>query len=83
MLRKKPAAGLEAAAEVADPAPAADAKMERAALAAAVFFVAGLGCVITAGKIFFAQRQLRKIDYDNSGEYRQNVKIHIEDDFDA
>ncbi len=54
-----------------------------AALAAAVFFVAGLGCIVTAGKIFLAQRQLRKMDYDNSGGYRRNVKIHFEDDFDA
>jgi len=54
-----------------------------AALAAAVFFIAGLSCVITAAKIFLVQRQLRKTDYENSGAYRQNVRIHIEEDFDA
>ena len=54
-----------------------------AAIAAAVFFVAGLGCMITAGKIFFAQRQLHKADYENSNAHRQNVRIHIEEDFDA
>ncbi len=54
-----------------------------ATLAAAIFFAAGLGCVITAGKIFFARRRLRKADYKDSGGYRQNVRIHIEEDFDA
>lgn len=48
-------------------------------LAAAVFFVAGLGCGITAVKIFLAQRHLDKISSDDSRQYRENVQIHIEE----
>jgi len=55
-------------------------------LAAAVFFVAGLGCAITAVKIFLAQRKFDKINNDNIGDdsqgYRGNVQIHIEEHFD-
>jgi len=52
-------------------------------LAAAVFFVAGVGCAITAIKIFLVQRQLDKINSDDSGAYRKNVRIHTEEDYDA
>jgi len=52
-------------------------------LAAAVFFIAGLGCAITAVKIFLAQRKLDKINNDNIGDgsqgCRKNVHIHIEE----
>jgi uncharacterized membrane protein len=51
--------------------------------AAAVFFVVGAGCGVTAIKIFLAQRQLNKINSDDSQDYRENVRIHIEDDYDA
>jgi uncharacterized membrane protein len=50
-----------------------------ATLAALVFFIAGIGCGITAVKIFWA---LRKIDQANSSpseDYRENVQIHIEE----
>ncbi len=50
-----------------------------ATLAAIVFFVAGLGCGVTAVKIFLALRQLDKLDSDNSGAYRKNVRIHTEE----
>jgi len=50
-----------------------------ATLAAIVFFVAGVGCGITAIKIFWAQRKLDKIDSDDSQGYRENVHIHIEE----
>ncbi len=50
-----------------------------ATLAAVVFFVAGLGCGITAVKIFLTLRQLDKLDSDNSGAYRKNVQIHTEE----
>ncbi len=50
-----------------------------ATLAAVVFFVAGLGCWITAVKIFLTLRQLDKLDSDNSGAYRKNVQIHTEE----
>jgi hypothetical protein len=55
-------------------------------LAAAVFFFVGLGCAITAVKIFLAQRKLDKINPDNIGDdsqgYRKNVHIHIEEHYD-
>ncbi|GAI77220.1 unnamed protein product, partial [marine sediment metagenome] len=54
-----------------------------ATLAAIVFFVAGLGCAITAIKIFLAQRQLDKINSDDSMVYRKNVRIHTEEHYDA
>jgi len=50
-----------------------------AVLAAIVFFVAGIGCGITAVKIFWAQRKLDKINSDDSPPYRENVQIHIEE----
>ena len=50
-----------------------------ATLAAIVFFVAGLGCGITAVKIFLALRRLDKINSDDSQVYRKNVQIHTED----
>ncbi|MDD5064063.1 MAG: hypothetical protein PHQ35_04800 [Phycisphaerae bacterium] len=52
-----------------------------AMLAAAVFFIAGAGCVGTAAKIFLAQRRLNKINPDDSEGYRENVRIHIEDHY--
>lgn len=54
-----------------------------ATLAAVVFFVAGIGCGITAVRIFLAQKRLDKINSDDSQEYRENVQIHIEEHFDA
>ena len=52
-----------------------------AMLAAAVFFIVGAGCAGTAIKIFLAQRQINKINSDDSQGYRENVRIHIEDDY--
>jgi len=54
-----------------------------ATLAAIVFFVAGVGCGITAVKIFLVQRKLDKFNSGDSQIYRENVNIHIEEDFDA
>lgn len=54
-----------------------------ALLAAAVFFIVGAGCGVTAIKIFLAQRQLNKINSDDSQGYRENVQIHIEEDYDV
>jgi hypothetical protein len=51
-------------------------------LAAAMFFIAGIGCGITAVKIFWAQRKLDKINSDDSRSYRENVQIHIEEHYD-
>ena len=49
-----------------------------AVLASIVFFVAGVGCGITAVKILLVQRRIdRKIDSEEP--YRENVQIHIEE----
>ena len=53
-----------------------------ATLAAIIFCVAGVGCAITAVKIFLALRRLDKINSDDSLDYRgtrKNVRIHIEE----
>jgi len=51
-----------------------------ATLAAVVFFIAGLGCGITAVKIFLAQRKLDKMSSeDGITGYRRNVRIHTEE----
>jgi len=52
-----------------------------ATLAAIVFFVAGLGCAITAVRVFLAQRKLDKFSSDDSDAYRKNVQIHIEEHY--
>jgi len=45
-------------------------------LAAAVFFIAGVGCALTALKILWAQHQLdKRISHDDNA-YRENVVIH-------
>ncbi len=50
-----------------------------ALLAAAVFFIAGIGCGITAIKIFLAQKKFDKLNNDESQGHRQNVQIHIDE----
>ncbi len=54
-----------------------------ATLAAAVFFIAGIGCGITAVKIFLASRKLDQANSDPSESYRENVQIHIEEHYDV
>ena len=54
-----------------------------ATLAAVVFFVAGIGCVVTATKIFLVRRKIERSNSDGSQGYRKNVRIHIEDDFET
>lgn len=53
-----------------------------ATLAAAVFFIAGAGCAATAIKIFWAQRQLDKMNHEDSHQYRENVQIHTNSHYD-
>ncbi|MEA3225595.1 MAG: hypothetical protein U9Q07_06555 [Planctomycetota bacterium] len=48
-----------------------------AILFAGVFCVAGVGCGITAFKIFWMQRKLDRID--STEPYRDNVRIRIEE----
>ena len=45
-------------------------------LAAIVFFIAGVGCAITAVKIFWAQSRLDRMTSDDPHGYRKNVRIH-------
>ncbi len=53
-------------------------------LAATVFFLGGIGCAITAVKIFLALRKLDKMSSnDSTTGCRKNVQIHIEEDFDV
>ena len=50
-----------------------------AVLASIVFFVAGVGCGITAVKIFWAQHKIDKMNSGGSPGYRENVQIHVEE----
>jgi hypothetical protein len=54
-----------------------------AILFAVLFCAAGVGCGIFAVRLFFAQRKLRKMGEGDSGGYRENVSIHIEEDYDV
>jgi hypothetical protein len=54
-----------------------------AILAALIFFVVGVGCCATGVKVFLAQRKLKRTIGDDSGGYRENVEIHIEEHYDA
>lgn len=48
-------------------------------LAAAMFFLAGIGCFTTAVKIFWAQQRIdRATDGAEPTVYRQNVRLHNE-----
>ena len=48
-------------------------------LAAGVFFLAGIGCGVTAVKIFWTQQRLDRMTSDDAHAYRKNVRIHTED----
>jgi membrane protein implicated in regulation of membrane protease activity len=48
-------------------------------LAAAVFFLAGVACAITALKMFWAQRRFEKRMSHEPDAYRENVVIHHDD----
>ena len=54
-----------------------------AALVAGIFVIAGAGCMITAGKIFWQNRRLHSKSADGSNSYRENVQIHIEEHHDG
>ena len=49
-------------------------------LAAGVFFLAGITCVVTAVKIFWAQTKIDGSNPDTPEEYRENVRIHGQGD---
>jgi len=50
-----------------------------ATLASIVFWLMGIGCGVTAVKIFLASRKAENKDIDSSQGYRENVQIHIEE----
>jgi len=49
-----------------------------AVLAAAVLLMAGGGCMVIAGKIFWQNRGLKKRQAQDSDAYRENVRIHVD-----
>ncbi len=51
-------------------------------LAAMVFFVAGVGCAVTAVKIFWAQRRIDRVNADDLDACRKNVRIHTGEHYD-
>ncbi|MCF7975109.1 MAG: hypothetical protein K9N55_14950 [Phycisphaerae bacterium] len=51
-------------------------------LAACLFFLAGSGCALTAGKIYLAQRTMDRVSPPESTVYRSNVRIHTRGGFD-
>ena len=53
-----------------------------AIIAAMVFFAVGIGCTVTAARIFWAQRRFDKISRNEGGDYRENVQIHVEEHYD-
>ena len=54
-----------------------------ATIAAVVFFVTGVGCGITAVKVFLAQRKLDRLNSDDSQGHRKNVQIRTEEHYDV
>ncbi|MHC4335688.1 MAG: hypothetical protein ACYSUP_07615 [Planctomycetota bacterium] len=50
-----------------------------AIIAAMVFFAVGIGCAVTAARIFWAQRQFNKMSRKDGPDHRENVQIHIEE----
>jgi hypothetical protein len=52
-----------------------------AILAAVLFVIAGVGCGITAVKIFLAQRRLDKLSSSGPDSYRKNVRIRVEEHY--
>jgi len=52
-----------------------------ATLAAMVFFITGVGSAITGVKIFWRQSKLDKMNHQQPQDYRENVRIHRDDDF--
>ena len=51
-------------------------------LAAAMFFMAGIGCFGTAVRIFWAQSRIDRMSNDEPQVYRQNVRIRTDEPHD-
>jgi hypothetical protein len=52
-------------------------------LAATVFFIAGLGCALTAVKILWASRRIDRLHAEDLDVYRKNVRIHVGQHYDS
>ena len=50
-----------------------------AILFAGIFVLAGIASLLTALKILWASRKIRKNTFDDSTAYRKNVNIHYEE----
>jgi hypothetical protein len=50
-----------------------------ATLAALFFFFLGAGCVVMGIKLLWAQHKFNKLSRGDGNEYRQNVRIRVED----
>jgi len=53
-----------------------------AALVAGIFVIAGVGCIITAIKIFWRSKKFERKDNKDSDAYRENVQIHTDEHYD-
>ena len=49
------------------------------AIAAGLFFFAGISCALYAAKLLLAMRKLKRQMPDENNAYRKNVTIHIEE----
>lgn len=54
-----------------------------AILFAIIFCVTGVGCAITAVRIFWTLRKIGRVSSDDSHAHRENVRIHIEEHYDT
>ncbi len=52
-------------------------------LAAMVFFVAGLGCALTAARILWASRRIGRLNAEDLDVYRTNVRIRVGEPYDS
>lgn len=50
-----------------------------ATLAALFFFFLGAGCIMMGIKLLWAQHKLDKLNRDAGNDYRENVRIRVED----
>jgi len=51
-------------------------------IAAGLFVFAGIGCAVTAIKIYFSQRRFDKMNRP-SDEHRENVRVRFEEHYDV
>jgi len=52
-----------------------------ATLAALFFFFLGAGCIVMGLKLLWVQHKLDKLSRDEGGDYRENVRIRVEEHY--